>query len=168
MDLELLKVILQAVSSLALAGGVVYAAVQFRHSQKATHVANFAKLVELQMQLRRMRVEDPTLAEVYRHDVIDLRTQREVREHFFNLMQLSVFEIVWFSHRERQIPADYYRSWEARMRQIAAEPSFRRMMGGPTMKILHDDFQRAMLKMLEEVPALRDPSDSTVRAPDGP
>lgn len=152
MDLELVKVLLQSLSTIALVGGVVYAAVQLRDHRRAQHVANFTKLIELQMQLRRMRVDDPALAQIYQHDVQELRTDREIREHFMNLMQVSVFEIVWFAYRQRQVPRDYFESWEARMREIAAEPSFRRTMSSPNMKILHDEFQRYILEMIRRVP----------------
>lgn len=64
-----------------------------------------------------------------------------MREYFFNLMQLSVFEIVWFSHKHGQLPADYFRSWEARMRDIASEQSFQSMMNSKSMKFMHDEFQ---------------------------
>lgn len=152
MDLEVLKVALQAVSTLSLVGGVVYAAFQLQAHKKAQHVANFTKLVEMQMALRRMRVEDPSLAQVYQHDLVGLKSERDVREHFFNLMQLSVFEIVWFSFRHGQVPRDYFVSWEDRMREIAGEPSFRRMLASPNMKILHDEFHAYMLEMLRRVP----------------
>lgn len=152
MSLQLVQVIFQALSSLGIAGGFIYAAIQFRQARQATHVANFTRLVELQMGLRKMRVDDPSLAHVYRHDVAGLVTERDIREHFFNLMQLSVFEIVWFSYEHGQLPRDYFESWATRMREIAAEPSFRRMMGGAAMKILHDDFQKYMLDMLRSVP----------------
>lgn len=147
---ELIRTLLQALSSFAIAGGLIYTSIEFRKSREARHVANFTHLVELQMQLRRMRVEDPSLAEVYKHDVQGLRSEREVREYFFNLMQLSVFEIVWFSNRAGQIPADYYRSWDKRMREIAREESFRTMMEGPNMKILHDEFQEYIQRMVAE------------------
>src|SRR5438477_11082659 len=98
-----LQLLFQALSSLAIAGGLVYTAVQFRKQRQAQHFANFAKLVEMQMHLREMRVSDPALADVYRGDVAfaerfatPQERQRAVREYFFNLMQLSVFEIVWF------------------------------------------------------------------------
>jgi hypothetical protein len=152
MTLPELQVLLQSISSLAIAGGLVYAAVQFRQGRLAAHVANFTKLVELQMHLREMRVDDPALAQVYKHDVAGLKDDGAVREYFFNLMQLSVYEIVWFSHQRGQIPPDYYRSWEKRVREIAAEPSFRRMLGSPAMKIMHDDFQRYIERLVREVP----------------
>jgi hypothetical protein len=150
MDHDLIRTLLQAISSLAIAGGFIYTSIEFRKGREARHVANFTHLVELQMQLRRMRVDDPSLAGVYKHDVQGLRSEREVREYFFNLMQLSVFEIVWFSHRARQLPADYYQSWDKRMREIAREDSFRNMMEGPNMKILHDDFQAYIQRMVAE------------------
>ncbi len=146
-----LALVLQSISSLAIAGGFIFAAVQFRHHRKAAHVANFTKLVEMQMQLRRMRVDNPKLAHVYRHDVKSLHSDDDIREYFFNLMQLSVFEIVWFSYRQQQLPVEYFRSWDHRMRDIAREKSFQDMMNSGTMKILHDDFQTYIMKIMAEV-----------------
>ena len=68
-------------------------AVQFRHAQKAQAVANFSKLVELQYQLRQIRVNNPSLASVHQADVQNLHSDREIQEYFLNLMQLSLFEI---------------------------------------------------------------------------
>ena len=65
-DLEVLRVVLQAVSSFAIAGGLLYTAVQFRQARKAQLVANFSKLVELQYQLRHIRVQHPGLASVHK------------------------------------------------------------------------------------------------------
>ena len=149
MNLQLLQVLLQGISSLAIAGGLIFAALQMLYTRKAQHVANFTKLVELQMQLRRMRVDDPSLAAIYKHDVEDLKTERDVREHFMNLMQLSIFEIVWFSHRHGQLPDDYYQSWVNRMKIIEKEESFRKMFTNRSMKILHDDFQRYITEMMK-------------------
>ena len=150
MDYELVRTVLQAITSFAIAGGFIYTSLEFRKSRAARHVANFTRLVEMQMELRRMRVDDPSLANVYKHDVTGLRTDREVREYFFNLMQLSVFEIVWFSFHARQLPRDYFESWDKRMREIAREESFRSMMEGPNMKILHDDFQAYVQRMVRQ------------------
>ncbi|MGQ0629126.1 MAG: hypothetical protein ACT4PL_13635 [Phycisphaerales bacterium] len=152
MDLLEVQVALQAVSSLAIASSLIYTAIVFRNSRKAQHVANFTKLVEMQMHLREMRVSDPSLAAVYRHDVEHATTDREVREYFFNLMQLSVFEVVWFGHKHGQIPPDYFASWEKRMRDIASEPSFRLMMATTSMKIMHDEFHAHMQKIVKETP----------------
>lgn len=148
--LQELQLLFQALSSTAIAGGLIYSAFQFRNYKKAQHVANFTRLVELQMHLREMRVMDPRLAEVYRSDVEHARDDRDIREYFFNLMQLSVFEIVWFGHRHGQVPDDYFRSWDTRMRQIAGEPSFQKMMGSPSMKILHDEFQAYIAGVTKE------------------
>jgi hypothetical protein len=145
-----LQVFFQAISSMAIAGGLIYSAFQFRNYKKAQHVANFTRLVELQMHLREMRVDDPTLARVYKHDVEHAAGPTEVREYFFNLMQLSVFEIVWFAYQQGQLPDDYYRSWNTRMRDIAAEPSFRVMLASPSMKLMHDQFQIYMKQMVAD------------------
>lgn len=143
---------LQSISSICIAGGFLYSALQFRTYRRAQHVANFTKLVELQMHLREMRVHDPELAKVYRDDVEDLTSAKDVREYFFNLMQVSVYEIVWFSNREGQLPDDYFRGWEARMRSIAAEPSFRKMVRNPSMKFMHDEFARHVETLIVTTP----------------
>src|SRR3989442_1567832 len=73
--LYLLQILLQAVSSFAIAAGLIFTAVQFRQARKAQLVANFSKLVELQYQLRELRVEHPDLASVYEHDVEHLHSE---------------------------------------------------------------------------------------------
>jgi hypothetical protein len=138
--LQILQVTLQALSAFAIAGGLLYTAIQFREARKAQGVANFAKLVEMQYGLRRLRVERPELASVHVHDVEHLGSEREIQEYFLNLMQLSLFEIAWYAHRHGQLPADYFRSWEKRIAQLGREESFRRMLASPAMKIMHDDF----------------------------
>lgn len=148
MTLQEVQVIAQICSSTFIGGSLLYAAIQFRAARSATLVANFTRLVELQLQLRRMRVEDPSLAHVYKHDVANLGSDQEIREYFMNLMQLSVFEIVWYSHKHGQIPDDYYNSWLTRMKKLSEEDSFRRMVNRPAMKILHDEFEEYMKKLV--------------------
>jgi hypothetical protein len=153
--IPLIQVSLQTVTATIFLVGLAYTALQFRNYRRTQHVANFTKLVELQMHLREMRVNDPAIARVYRHDVQGLENDNEVRAYFFNLMQLSVFEIVWFAFKHEQVPPDYFKSWDARMREIAAEPSFRAMMGSPAMKIMHDEFQIYVQRMVAETPERR-------------
>jgi hypothetical protein len=139
-----LPVLLQFISSMAIASGLIFTGLQFRHWRRVAHVANFTKLVELQMHLREMRVSDPRLAHVYKHDVETGATDEDIRFYFFNLMQLSIFEIVWFSYKQEQIPEEYFLSWERRMKQVAEEETFHKMFDSPRMKFLHDDFQAYM------------------------
>jgi hypothetical protein len=62
---------------------------QFRGWRTAQYVANFTKLVELQLQLCKMVVDDPTLAPIGL--ALPAEDQGEAtRGHFYNLMQLSV------------------------------------------------------------------------------
>lgn len=147
-----LQIIMQAITSLCIAGSFLYGAIQFRNYRRSQYVANFTKLVELQMSLRRMRVDDPALAKVFRDDVKELSSDAEIREYFFVLMQLSVFEIVWFSHKQGQLPDDYYTSWVERMRAIESEPSFQRMFNNPSMKLMHNEFQKYIADMLSKLP----------------
>jgi hypothetical protein len=147
-NLQLLQVTLQALSSLAIAGGLIYAAVQFRSTRKAQLVANFSKLVELQYRLREMRVLNPALASVHAHDVEHLHSEREIQEYFLNLMQLSLFEIAWYAHDHRQLSDEYFNSWVRRMRELAREESFQRMIRNPSSKIMHDDFETYINKLV--------------------
>src|SRR5215212_8466542 len=127
-NLQILQITLQALSSFAIAGGLIFTAVQFRQARKAQDVANFSKLVELQYQLRQIRVNNPSLASVHKHDVEYLGSEREIQEYFLNLMQLSLFEIAWYAHRNGQLPDDYFHSWTSRMWDVAQEESFRKMI----------------------------------------
>lgn len=152
MDIALVQVCLQAVTATAIAGSVVFAGIQLRAYRRAAYVGNFARLVELQMSLRRLRVEHPELARVHAHDVEDLHTDEEIRHYFLNLMQMSIFEIAWFSHRHGQLPDDYFESWVKRMKRINGEASFRRAMKKDSMKIFHDEFQQYMQDLTRSTP----------------
>lgn len=144
MSLQDAQLVLQALSSAALVLGAIFAVVNLRESRKTQYVANFTRLIELQMRLRQMRVEDPTLARVYAHDAEHLPSEREVREYFLNLMQLSVFEVVWFAHQLGQVPDDYYQSWVENMRAIEGEASFKKVLDSPSMKLFHEEFLRVL------------------------
>jgi hypothetical protein len=158
MTLPELQVLLQALSAFAIAGSLIYTAIQFRKQRQVQHVANFTKLVEMQMHLREMRVREPNLAEVYPRDMVwaeglsGEQRERAIRSYYFHLMQLSVFEMVWFSWRQGQIADDYFRSWEKRMHDIVAEESFKVMWNSPAMKFMHDDFFRYMQGLVESCP----------------
>jgi hypothetical protein len=147
--LQIVQITLQALSSFAIAGGLIFTAIQFGHARKAQLVANFSKLVELQYQLRQIRVHHPSLASVHQQDVVNLGSEREIQEYFLNLMQLSLFEIAWYAHEHGQLPDDYYHSWTTRMWEIAREDSFRRMMANPSMKIMHDNFDTFVRRLIE-------------------
>jgi hypothetical protein len=151
-NLQLLQITLQALSSFAIAGGLIFTAVQFAQARKAQLVANFSKLVELQYELRKIRVEQPSLASVHSQDVEHLHSEREIQEYFLNLMQLSLYEIAWYAHKHGQLPDDYFHSWTSRMWQVAQEQSFQRMIANPAMKIMHDEFD-AFVRHLMQLPA---------------
>ncbi|MEO7087059.1 MAG: hypothetical protein ABI442_17425 [Gemmatimonadaceae bacterium] len=145
-NIALLQITLQALSSMAIAGGLLYTAVQFRHARKAQLVANFSKLVELQYQLRNIRVERPELAS--EQDTQNLTTPRQVQEYFLNLMQLSLFEISWYAHKQGQIADEYFHSWARRMWEVGREPAFRSMIDNPSTKIMHDEFDLYVRKLI--------------------
>ena len=149
MNNTMLQVMLQAVSALAVAGGLVYAALQFRGWRTAQYVANFTTLVELQLQLRKMVVEEPTLA-ILGAGMSPETAPDEIRGNFYNLMQVSLFEIAWFSHQHGQLPHDYFASWVASMAVVAQRPAFRTMWQSDRTKILHAGFRQYLNTLLED------------------
>jgi len=142
---EMFHVILHAIPVLAAAGGLVYAALQFRGWRTSQYVANFTKLVELQLQLRKMVIDDPNL-------ISDQAPAEEMRTFYYSLMQLSLFEIAWFSHRHGQLTGDYFASWEVNMAAVAKRPEFRAMWYSDRPKILHDGFRKYMDTLMERMP----------------
>src|SRR5215216_3340410 len=147
--LQLVQIVLQALTSFAIAGGLIFTAIQFRNARKAQLVANFSKLVELQSQLRYLRVENPSLASVSPRDVENLKSDREIQEYFLNLIQLSIFKIAWYAHKHGQLPHDYFESWTTRMWEVAREKSFRSMIDNPSMKIMHDEFDIYIRRLID-------------------
>jgi hypothetical protein len=135
---QIVQLTLQALSSFAIAAGLIYTAVQFGSARKAQLVSNFSKLVELQYSLRQLRVQNPSLAS--EGDVQHLHSDRDIQIYYVNLMQLSLFEIAWYAHRHGQLPEDYFHSWKTRIWDVAQEPAFRAMLENPSMKIMHDEF----------------------------
>jgi hypothetical protein len=145
--LQILQLTLQALSSFAIAAGLIYTAIQFGSARKAQLVANFSKLVELQYQLRRLRVDNPSLAS--EGDTQHLHSDHEIQIYYVNLMQLSLFEIAWYAHKHRQIPDDYFDSWRVRIWDVAQEPAFRAMLNNPAMKIMHDEFASFVRRLVD-------------------
>jgi hypothetical protein len=141
MNVPWLQIITQAIPLLAAAGGLVYAGMQLRGWQTSQYVMNFTKLVELQLELRKMIVNDPALAPKPDTDP-SLSPAEKMRTYYYALMQLSVFEIAWFTHKEGQLTDDYFASWEANMSSMVKYPAFHAMWQTDRTKILHDGFRQ--------------------------
>jgi len=137
--------LVQAIPVLAAAGGVFYAALQFRGWRYSQYVANFTKLIELQLQIRKMIIDDPTLGP-------EGVPKEELRGYYYNLIQLSLFEIAWYSNKYGQLTDDYFASWEVIMASIAKRPAFRAMWRSDSTKILHDGFRKYMETLMQEKP----------------
>jgi hypothetical protein len=142
-------VIVQAIPVLAVAGGLVYAGLQFRGWRTTQYVANFTKLVELQLQLRKMIVDDPALEPSGRTKLAGSPAE-EMRRYYYALMQMGVFEIAWYTHKKGQLTDDYFASWEAAMSSIARYPEFRAMWQTDRAKILHDGFRQYVDTLIEK------------------
>lgn len=92
-----------------------------------------------------MVVDDPTLRP-------EEAPSKEVRGYYYSLMQLSLFEIAWYSHKYGQLTDDYFASWEVNMSSIAKSPTFRAMWHSDRTKILHDGFRKYMETLVQEWP----------------
>jgi hypothetical protein len=143
-----LQVIFQAVSTFAVTVGLAYTALQLRAWRATQYVANFTKLVELQLQLRKMVVDDPSLAPVGL--ALPTGNPEETRGFFYNLMQLSLFEIAWFSREEGQLPDDYFASWADQISEISTRPAFQAMWHSDRAKILHEGFREYMERLMSQ------------------
>ena len=148
MNNAVFQIVLQTVSTLGVAVGLVYAGLQLRGWRKAQYVANFTKLVELQLQLRKMLVDDPTLA-LQGLGVPAGTSPDDIRGDYYNLMQLSLFEISWFTHQHGQLTDDYFNSWVASMAEVARGPAFQAMWQNERLKILHNGFREYITKMMK-------------------
>jgi hypothetical protein len=85
-------------------------------------------------------VTDPQLA-LLDPETVPAQTQEEVRSYFYELMQLSLFEIAWFSHERGQLTDDYFRSWVRSMSEMVTRRSFQSMWRSNATKIMHDRFR---------------------------
>ena len=146
---EFFEIAVQAVSTLGVAGGLAYAGLQLRGWRDAQYVANFTKLVELQLQLRKMLVDDPTLA-LQGLGMPPDTPPKDIRADYYNLMQLSLFEIAWFTHLHSQLTDDYFNSWVDSMAEVVQRPAFREMWRREQLKIMHSGFRDYMNKVMKE------------------
>jgi hypothetical protein len=65
-------------------------------------------------------------------------------------MQLSLFEIAWFSRQEGQLPDDYFASWADQISEISTRPAFQAMWHSDRAKILHDGFRQYMEHLMSD------------------
>ena len=146
------QLVVQVLSTLAVAGGMIYAALQFRGWRTAQYVTNFTELVKLQLELRKMVVDDPSLAVPSLGMPAETRPE-DIRGNYYNLMQLSLFEIAWFSHLKGELTDDYFNSWVMNMTDVARRPAFRSMWLSDRTKIMHAGFRQYMSTFMADLAA---------------
>ena len=149
MSFSVLQALLQGIPVLAAAGGLFYAALQFRGWRDSQYVANFTKLVEVQLQLRKMVVDDPILDPLGSAEPTRSPAEK-MRKYYYALMQMGVFEIAWFTHKQGQLTDDYFASWETAMASIVKYPDFHSMWQADRAKILHDGFRHYVDALIEK------------------
>ena len=83
-------------------------------------MANFTKLIELQLRIRTIVNDNPISGPAG-------VPAEAVQNSYYSLIQLSLFEIAWYSHKYGQLTDDYFDSWEFNMASIATRSAFRAM-----------------------------------------
>jgi len=91
-----------------------------------------------------MLADDPTLGP-------DGAPVKDSRGYYYSLMQLSLFEIAWFTRKHGQLTDDYFASWKVSMASTAKGPAFRAIWQSDRTKILHDGFRKCMDALLQEM-----------------
>ena len=94
-----------------------------------------------------MVVDEPSLARANLGSGIEFPADA-IRVGYYNLMQVSLFEIAWFSHRHGELTKDYFETWTAYMKAVAQRPTFREMWALDRSAILHNRFRKYMDSIL--------------------
>ena len=149
MNNPMLQVVLQAVSALAVTGGAGLRGLAVSGVANRAACGEFYHAGRAAITTPQMAVEDPTLATLGA-GMSPETAPDEIRGNFYNLMQVSLFEIAWFSHQHGQLPHDYFASWVASMAVVAQRPAFRTMWQSDRTKILHAGFRQYMNILLED------------------
>lgn len=120
------------------------------HLQRTIYASTYSRMIEMLKDLRAMRIEDPTLAQVYKGDT-NGKTEQEIRHHFFNLIVLSIAELLFVNRKLKLAPDRDWDNWIEAIRHLAQEPSFRAMVLGPSRKIVHPEFEGMVKQICLEV-----------------
>jgi len=135
--IEALMLIQTIVFSLTL----IILIIQTRHLQRTIYSSNYGRMIEMLKELRVLRINDPSLAKVYAREVEGL-TDEQIRFHFFNLIVLSILEMLYIDWSQGLISKETWEYWLDAIRKISHEKSFRDMVLRKSYKIVNPDFSK--------------------------
>jgi len=107
-------------------------------------------MIDMLKELRLLRINDPELAKVYETEIKSL-SPIETKYHFFNLIVLSILEMLYVDMKLGLITKDTWQFWLAKIRDIATEKSFRQMVLRQSYKIVNPEFCRIVEKIVKDV-----------------
>jgi hypothetical protein len=122
---------------------------QYKKFTQQTKVSNYTKQIELLKELRLLRISSPELSKSYTTELNDT-TENYTKEHFFNLIVLSVFEITFINYKEETIDKNTWDFWFKSLEVICKEESFRNMMNKEQHKIANPEFLNIVEKIIEK------------------
>ena len=120
---------------------------EYRKLRKERKVSNYTKQVELLKELRLLRIQNPELSKLYETELINT-SEDYTKQHFFNLIVLSVFELTFINFREGIIDKKTWGFWTEALEVICKENSFRKMMNQEQHKIVNPDFLSLVNKLI--------------------
>lgn len=130
--------------------------IQTRHLQKTMYAANYGKMIEMLKDLRLLRINDPSLAKVYSKEVEGLSNE-DIRYHFFNLIVLSILEMLFVDWKQGLISRETWEYWLDSIRRISAEKSFREMVLRESYKIVNPEFCRIVEGIVKDAQRTAEP-----------
>jgi hypothetical protein len=124
--------------------------IQTRHLQRTIYSSNYGRMIEMLKELRVLRINNPSLAKVYASEVEGL-TDEQIRFHFFNLIVLSILEMLYIDWSQGLISKETWEYWLDAIRKISHEQSFRDMVLRKSYKIVNPEFSKIVESIVCEV-----------------
>ena len=122
---------------------------QYKKFTQQTKVSNYTKQIELLKELRLLRINSPELSKSYSTELTDT-SEDYTKQHFFNLIVLSVFEITFINYQEETIDKNTWTFWLKSLEVICKEESFRNMMNKEQHKIANPEFLKIVEKIIDK------------------
>jgi hypothetical protein len=144
--IELLTLIQTVVLTITL----IILIIENRTLRKTIYASNYGKMIDMLKELRLLRINDPELAKVYETEVKNL-SPTETRYHFFNLIVLSILEMLFVDMKLGLITKDTWQFWLKRIQDIANEKSFRQMVLRQSYKIVNPEFCKIVEEIVKDV-----------------
>lgn len=120
--------------------------------------SNYGQFIALLKDLRMERVRHPDLARVYSEETEGM-DDAEIRNHFFNLIVLSIFEKVYYDKNLGLVDNDTWKFWLESMKNLCNERSFKNMILRQSYKIANPELVKILREYVLEAESQDDVTD---------